>query len=83
MNQQGGDDPFDLRGGQNVFEGGREALFIQALSLHMNGVVGQGQGIDGEGILQGENREFMIVDGGGRDGKIVNEDVVVGRFLLD
>jgi hypothetical protein len=28
LNQQGGDDPFDLRGGQDVFEGGREALFI-------------------------------------------------------
>jgi hypothetical protein len=28
LDQQGGDDPFDLRGGQNAFEGGREALFI-------------------------------------------------------
>ena len=28
LNQQGGDDPFDLRGGQDAFEGGREALFI-------------------------------------------------------
>ena len=49
----------------------------------MSGVVGQGQGIDGDGVLQGENRKFMIVDGGGRDGKIVNEDVVGGRFLLN
>ena len=49
----------------------------------MNGVIGHGQRIDGDGILQGENRKFVIVDGRGRDGKIVNEDVVVGRFLLD
>ena len=36
----------------------------------MNGVVSHGQGVDGDGVLQGENRKFMIVDGGGRDGKI-------------
>ena len=83
LNQQGGDDPFNLRGGQDAFEGGREAFFIQALSLHMRGMVGQGQRIDGDGVLHGENRKFMIVNGGGRDGKIINEDVVVGRFLLN
>ena len=49
----------------------------------MNSVVGHGQGIDGDGVLQSENRKFMIVDGGGRDGKIVNEDVVGSRFLLN
>jgi hypothetical protein len=49
----------------------------------MNGVVSQGQGIDGEGVLQSEYQKFMIVDGRGRDGKIINEDVVVGRFLLN
>ena len=47
-----------------TFEGGRKAFLVQTLPLHVGGMIGQGQGIDGQGILQGENRKLMIVDGG-------------------
>ena len=49
----------------------------------MNGVVRHGQGIDGDGVLQGEKRKFMIVDGGSRDGKIVDEGIIGRWFLLN